>query len=125
MQVKPRISVPAIFLVIFMFLANIATGLHYGFSIQPSSAFSLIYTLGFLGGLSWWLIDDRQKNGLEWLHSWGNFLYFAGWLVVPFYLFKTRGTKALLTILLFLGLYFGTYIVGVIAGVFISALMKL
>lgn len=124
MQAKPGISSPIFFLIIFILLANIATVLYYGLSIQPSPAFNFIYALGFLGVLSWWVVDDSQKYGSKWLHSLGIFLYAFGWITVPLYLFRTRGVKALLTILLFVGLYFGTYIVGLIFGVIISLLMK-
>jgi hypothetical protein len=39
-------------------------------------------------------------------------LYVAGFFLVPYYLFKTRGWKALYTIGLFLVIIFGAYLAG-------------
>ena len=44
----------------------------------------------------------------------GFFLYFAWPFIVPYYLFKTRGIRAILTILVFVGIYLATYLVGLL-----------
>lgn len=124
MQSKIPVSIPTLFFVGFLLLANTALGLYGGLSLQRSASFQLIYTLIFWGALSWWFIEDSKKHGWEWLHGWGIFLYAAGWLIVPYYLFKTRGVKALLILFLFLGFYVGTQVVGLIVGAVLSALLK-
>lgn len=124
MQSRLHDSLPTLVFGIFILIANTAIGLHYGLSIQPSGAINLVYVLGIFWGLSWWLINDSQKYGWKWNLDWGILLYVAGWLLVPFYLFKTRGTKAFLFILLFAGLYFGAHIVGIISGTVLSTLIK-
>ncbi len=124
MQSKLPVSIPALFFIVLISIANFAMGLHYGFSIQRSPVLDLIYMLAFWAALSWWFIDDSKKHGWEWLQSWGIFLYAAGWLITPYYLFKTRGAKTLLIILFLAGLYFGTQLSGVMVGAFVSALLK-
>ncbi len=124
MQSKLHISIPAVFFLSFLFLANTIGGLYLGFSIQPSQAFRLVYFLIFWGALSWWFIGDSKDHGWVWLQSWGVFLYLAGWLVFPYYLFKTRGVKALLILLFLVGLYFGTQFFGFIAGKVISTVVN-
>lgn len=124
MRSKLRISLPAIFFVGFLFLANTIMGLYGGLSMQRSAAFQLIYALIFWAALSWWFLDDSKNHGWEWLHSWGIFLYAAGWLILPYYLFKTRGVKTLLTILFFVVLYFWTQILGLIVSAVFSVLVR-
>ncbi len=124
MQSKLHVSIPAAFFIGFLLLANIITGLYAGLSIQRSAGFQLVYTLIFWAGLTWWFLDDSRNHGWNWLQSWGIFLYAAGWLIVPYYLFKTRGLKALLIVLLLIGLYFGTYATGAIFGGMAAVLLK-
>lgn len=124
MQSKLHISVPTVFFVGFLFLANTVAGFYGGFSIQRSEAFLFVYTLIFWAALSWWFLDDSKNQGWEWLQSWGIFLYAAGWLIIPYYLLKTRGIKALLIILLLVGFYFGSQTLGWMAGAVLSALIK-
>jgi hypothetical protein len=124
MQSKLPVSIPALFFTVFISIANFVIGLYSGFSIQPSLAFQLVFILIFWAALSWWFLDDSKNHGLEWLHSWGIFLYAAGWLVVPYYLFKTRGAKALLIILALIALTLGSLVSGAVFGAVISALMK-
>ena len=124
MQSKLLDSMPALLLAIYIFIANVATGLHYGFSTQPSASSTLVYALGIFWGLSWWLINDSQRYEWKWFFGWGNFLFFAGWILVPLYLFKTRGARAFLIIFLFAALYFGAYITGIVSGAILSALLR-
>ena len=123
MPAKLLSSMPTFLLAIFIFIANLAMGLHDGLSTQPSVFFNLVYVLGMFWGFNWWLINDSQKHKWNWFFSWGNFLYLAAWILVPLYLFKTRGTKAFLILLLFVGLYFVAYVTGIVSGAILSALL--
>ena len=124
MKSKLLDAMPALLLAIYIFTANVATGLHYCFSTQPSAASNLVYALGIFWGLNWWLINDSQRYDWKWVFSWGNLVFFAGWILVPLYLFKTRGARAFLILFLFIGLYFGAYITGIVAGAILSALFQ-
>ena len=46
--------------------------------------------------------------------GYGLFLYIAWPFIMLYYLFKTRGIKGLLTILAFVVVYLGAYLIGVV-----------
>ena len=58
-----------------------------------------------------WVYADGQSRGKSLCYDFDTFVFFAWPLVVPYYLFQTRGARALLTML-----YFGCLCVA--AGVF-------
>jgi len=127
MNVQPRFqfSIATASLLVYLLLANAANGLYAGLLIQPSPVFQLASTIAFLGALGWWIIDDNKRNGLTWVQSYGVFLYVIGWIIIPIYLFRTRGSKAFLFLLSFAGIYVATYIFGVIIAVVINILRNL
>ena len=49
-----------------------------------------------------WVMADARKRGRRLCHDYDAFVFFA-WLVVPLYLFQTRGARAFLTLLCFVG----------------------
>ncbi len=124
MQSRLLDAMPALLLAIYIFIANVAAGLQIGFSAQPSASSNLVYALGIFWGLNWWLINDSQKYEWKWVFSWGNLVFLAGWILVPLYLFKTRGARAFLILFLFVGLYFGAYLTGIVFGAILSALLQ-
>jgi hypothetical protein len=64
---------------------------------------------------------DSRQRGIKWVFDMGLFLYMAWPFIMPYYLFKTRGAKGLLTILIFVGAYVGAYLAGVILYVLLVA----
>ena len=112
-----HVSLPTLFFIIFLFMANLAAGLYLGLAIVPSPAFRLLYSLSFLWIMGWWLMEDGRNYELKWPYGWGFFLYLAMWFMTPYYLFKTRGLRAFVTIAAFTGVYIGTYMVGIMAGI--------
>jgi hypothetical protein len=54
--------------------------------------------------LAWWVIADARKRRRELWYDFGTFVFFAWPVVVPIYLFKTRGMRGFLTLLCFAGL---------------------
>ncbi len=98
----------------FLLIVQIANALYFARGIEPSAAFELMSSIGFLWLMGWWLKEDSKKRGVKWVYDMGFFLYLAWIFIIPYYLFKTRGLKALLTILSFVGIFLGTYLVGII-----------
>ena len=121
-QPRARFSLATLFLLIFLLISNAANGLYAGLIIRPSPVFQLASTLAFLWVLGWWIIDDNKLYGLTWVQSYGVFLYIISWIIIPIYLFRTRGSKAFLFLLLFAGIYLATYIFGVLIAVMINVL---
>ena len=124
-QPRARFSLATLCLLIYLLLANTANGLYAGLFIQPSPVFQLTSTLAFLWVLAWWIIDDNKIHGLTWVQSYGVFLYIISWIIIPIYVFRTRGSKALLFLLLFTGIYLATYIFGVMIAAMINVLRNL
>ena len=61
-----------------------------------------------------WVIADARKRGRRLSYDYDSFVFFASLIVVPIYLFQTRGMRAFLTLLCFAGIWLiamGPYIV--------------
>ena len=50
-----------------------------------------------------WVMADARKRGRRLLPDYDSFVFFAWPIVVPIYLFQTRGARAFLTLLCFVG----------------------
>jgi hypothetical protein len=55
--------------------------------------------------LASWVMADARKRGHRLCYDFDSFVYFAWPVVVPVYLFQTRGTRAFLTLLCFAGIW--------------------
>jgi hypothetical protein len=96
----------------YLTVVQLASGFYLAGSIEPPPPFGLLYALGFLWVIGWWLLKDSRKRGVEWVLDMGLFLYLAWPLILPYYLLKTRGVKGLLVILVFIGVFVMAAIVG-------------
>jgi hypothetical protein len=52
-----------------------------------------------------WVMADARKRGRPLCYDYDSFVYFAWPVVVPLYLFQTRGVRAFLTLLCFAGIW--------------------
>jgi len=52
-----------------------------------------------------WVMADARKRGRQLCYDYDSFVYFAWFIVVPVYLFQTRGARAFLTLLCFAGIW--------------------
>jgi hypothetical protein len=52
-----------------------------------------------------WVMADARKRGRRLCYDYDSFVYFAWPVVVPLYLFQTRGARAFLTLLCFAGVW--------------------
>lgn len=52
-----------------------------------------------------WVMADARKRGRRLCYDYDSFVYFAWPIVVPVYLFQTRGARAFLTLLCFAGIW--------------------
>ncbi len=55
-----------------------------------------LYRTGFALLLTWWVYRDRHDRGYPVPFEFEAFVFFAGFVVVPYYLFCTRGLRAVL-----------------------------
>lgn len=107
-----QIASPTGLLWIFLVTTQIVSGIYLSRGIEPPAPYTLLHTIGFLWIIGWWLQKDSQKHGVKWVFDLGFFLTIAWPFIMPYYLFKTRSVRSLLTVLAFVGVYLGAYIIG-------------
>ncbi len=76
---------------------------------ETLNSFAQLYALGY------WLHADSLRRNFEWPYCRGVFVYAAGLLIVPYYLFKTRGARAFLTLSILVGMHLFASMVGALA----------
>ena len=103
---------PTALLYIFVALTQVASGVYLAQGIEPPPAFALMYVLGFLWIIGWWLLKDSRERGVKWAFDMGLFLYIAWPFIMVYYLLRTRGIQGLFAILSFLGVYVGALMLG-------------
>jgi hypothetical protein len=112
-QLIKQLVSPTGLLYVFMVLTQIVTGIYAASGVEPPASFTLIYILGFLWIMGWWLRVDSRTRGVGWVFDMGLFLYVAWPLILPYYVLKSRGRKGLLAILCFVAVYIAATLVGV------------
>ncbi|MBI5962025.1 MAG: hypothetical protein HY863_00995 [Chloroflexi bacterium] len=118
-----RISTPIVFMVLLILITNFCVALFSVYERPLSPAFDLLYFIAFAWVLGWWLKEDSQKYKEKWIYELGILIYAVWMIVIPIYLFKTRGLWAFVTIFAFIGFYIGTFIIGLVASIFIKLLI--
>jgi len=119
---KLQISRSSLYLCGFLFVTQFVNG-YMNIQNRLSATSNLWYLLVFYWAIIWWFVVDSSKQGERWTGGhldMGMFLYIGGVFLIPFYLFKTRGWKALYTIGLFIGAIYGAYITGAIISLMVS-----
>ena len=61
--------------------------------------------------LASWVIADAQKRRRQLCYDFDSFVFFAWPVVLPIYLFRTRGLRAFLTLLCFAGIWLAAMLV--------------
>jgi hypothetical protein len=59
-------------------------------------------------------VTDARKRGRKLCYDFDSFVFFAGLVVVPVYLFQTRGVRAFLTLLCFGGMLLTGAVLGAV-----------
>ncbi len=84
----------------------LASGLTAGGHPSPTSSAAIDFASrsAFPLILASWVMADARKRGRRLCYDYDSFVFFAWALVVPVYLFQTRGIRAFLTLLWFAGI---------------------
>jgi hypothetical protein len=112
-------------MVIFFLVVNFWVVLYAVFNRTPSPIFGSIYFIAFLWLMSWWLREDNLKYQEKWVFDIGILVYVGFFIVIPIYLFKTRGAKALISFFKFAVIYFGTLVIGIVLSILIKLLYSI
>jgi hypothetical protein len=112
-----RLSAPTAFLFLFVIVSQTDHGLHLSNGTEPPFAFTALGPFIYVWIIGWWMQTDCRKRGVTWLLDMGFFLSIAWPFIVPYHLFKTRGIRGFIPILVFVGIFLGATLMGVILGV--------
>jgi hypothetical protein len=93
----------------FFLIANVGAALYAVHGLQPSGGFIFLTYVGFGLGVAWWIHTDSRRLGIRELIDQGWFVYLGWPVVLPYYLFRTRGGRGALTLLGLVSLYLLTY----------------
>ena len=113
-KVRKHLTLPIFSLIIFLLCGQIFNVIYYANGIYPTGRFLMLYSVGFFLAIACWFKEDCKKHNVTWAIDMGFFLLVAWVLIIPIFLFKTRGLKAFITILSFLGIYISTYLFSLI-----------
>ena len=92
-----------------MFYCLTTSALYDGLGAPSGPATSLAFLASLLlpASMALWVLSDARQRQRSLPYDYGSFVFFAWPLVVPIYLFSTRGWRAFATLGLFVVLYFG------------------
>ena len=92
---------------LMLWLCAIAFGVAY--SVPPNGEISKRADLAFQFALplviASWVTADARKQGRQLCYDYDSFVFLAWPIVVPVYLFQTRGVRAFLTLLCFAAIW--------------------
>src|SRR6266481_5996931 len=92
---------------LMLWLCAIAFGIAY--SVAPSGHLSsradLVSRIALPLVISFWVSADAQKRRRQLCYDFDSFVFFASPIIVPVYLFQTRGVRAFLTLLCFAAIW--------------------
>lgn len=80
-------------LLVLIHTAGSAAMIYYGEYASPEAG--TVYTLGYILMLMWWVRGDRRARRFSAPFEFEAFVFFAWPVVLPAYLFSTRGWRAI------------------------------
>jgi hypothetical protein len=102
-------------LLVWLYVATYATVcIAVGKPGTVSAGMELISTWALNLVISTWVLRDAHKRGRQLFYDYGMFVFFWWPIVAPVYLFQTRGVRAFLTLLCFIGIW---VLVGISVGI--------
>jgi hypothetical protein len=105
-----RMLAPTVVLWFYALVYGIAWSLGLERGTMPRQ-FELAASVALPLVLASWVLTDARKRGRGLCYDYGSFVYFAWAVLVPVYLFQTRGVRAFLTLLCFAGIWLAAAVV--------------
>lgn len=97
-----RTTQPTFFLWIYMLVVGWATGISEDGELPKRAEFIASILQPLI--ITWWVLVDAQKRSRPLFFDYPTFVFLCWPMLVPVYLFQTRGVKAFLTMLCFVGM---------------------
>ena len=99
-----EITGPTLMLWFFAVAYGVASALGADGVGMPKRA-ELVSSIALPFIVAWWVMADARKRGRQLCYDYDSFVYFLWPVVLPVYLFRTRGVRAFLTLLCFAGIW--------------------
>ena len=112
---RPRIALPTILLCLFLLLTNVIGGAYAGMHYLgglPMLNFRFFNRLVVWCLIGFWLKTDGRSRRIEWIDGMGLFPYLVWPFIMPYYLWQTRGLRAILPVLAIVGILVTTVGIG-------------
>jgi hypothetical protein len=109
---RKSLSLIVMVIIGFLIISQLVFGIFSALNFEPSAAFVLLYYILLLSLIGYWLERDSRKHHITWVFDMGFFLYLAWPFIIPYYLLKTRGSKAFIIIIGYISLYIGANLLG-------------
>ena len=106
-----------LFVWLFVAVAAFWSATHGQGDKAPSAAVEWLCSVGFATCLTSWVMKDALQRRQQPCYDYDSFVFSAWMLIVPLYLFQSRGVKALITMGWFALLVVTAMIVGAAAGI--------
>jgi hypothetical protein len=106
---------------LLLFVYAVGVGLRRGAGLEPSDTLEMLYRLGFIWVVVWWLRSDVKRSAAQRVYCSGLLVMVGAWIIVPYHLLKTRRAKGLLLLLAWLGMFFVAQLIAVYVGILITA----
>ena len=109
-------ALPALRLLLVLFILSTIYGIglaelaFHGYPTRPQAT-ALLWSLAFPTLLAIWVRMDRRGRKLGLPFEFEAFVFFGWPLVVPYYLYRTRGTRGLIIMAAIYGLYLAPMVV--------------
>ena len=113
-------SAPAKVLFSFAFFTQFVAALYSAKAFELPVLIQFLYWLALGWVMWWWLKEDSKQAGFAWpMMDLGYFIIVAWIVIIPYYLFATRGLKGFIGILSFIGVF----LAGWLAANFVSIIL--
>jgi hypothetical protein len=113
-DLRGELTTANLLLVAFMFIAQAPSTTYDILRLDTPPGFDVFYSFGMLYVIGHWLEVDNRKYNFRWPFCRGVFLQVTAFFIIPYYLFKTRGKYAFLTLFIFLCLWLLTTFAGAV-----------
>ena len=115
-ELRGELTTANLLLVAFMLVSQAASAAFDISGRESPPGFDLLQTFGAIYAIGCWIQVDNRRYNFKWPYCQGIFLYVVGWFIIPYYLFKTRGKYAFLTLFIFLCLTIIFSFIGIALG---------
>ena len=109
------IVLPTLMLWVYMLAIGVAAGISPAQQLTWRAEFVSKAALALI--MAGWVKADARKRNWQLCYDYDSFVFFGWMVVVPVYLFRTRGSRAFLTLLWFTGVSFSSTMI--VAAIFV------